>query len=125
MFGPPPEDIIAPITQAEFVQLIREHAEKWGDSVRQEWTRYRKGQAYAILSMCRALYTHQHGEQVSKRKAALWAQEQLPEWADLVGRAVVWREAEEVEPIDHAATHPETVRFVNFVRDKIASTQGR
>ena len=28
---PPPEDIIAPITQAEFVQLIREHAEKWGD----------------------------------------------------------------------------------------------
>ena len=120
--GPAPETIIAPISQAEFVKLIREHANKWGDWVHQEWARKRKGQAYAILSMCRALYTIRHKEQVSKRRAALWAQKQLPKWADLIGRALVWREAEEIEPIDHAATHLETVWFVNFVRDKIAST---
>jgi Domain of unknown function (DUF4111) len=102
LFGPAPATIISPITQAEFVQVIREHADKWG-----EWVHHiqkRKGQAYAMLSMCRALYTHQHGEQVSKQDAALWAQEQLPEWAELIGRAMGWREAEEVEPIDHCHT---------------------
>ena len=33
LFGPTPETIIAPISQAEFVELIREHANKWGDWV--------------------------------------------------------------------------------------------
>jgi hypothetical protein len=123
LFGSAPETIIAPISQAEFVKLIREHADKWGDWVHQEWARKRKGQAYAILSMCRALYTHRHGEQVSKRQAALWAQKQLPKWVDLISRAVIWREAEEIESIDHATTYLETLRFVNFVREEIAPTR--
>jgi hypothetical protein len=41
-------------------------------------------QAYAILTMCRALYTLQHGTVVSKSVAARWAQEVLGErWAAL------------------------------------------
>ncbi|HEY6540678.1 MAG TPA: aminoglycoside adenylyltransferase domain-containing protein, partial [Ktedonobacteraceae bacterium] len=79
----------------------------------------RKGQAYAILTMCRALYTSRNGEQVSKKQAALWAQEQLPEWSQLIGNALVWREASKDEQADDDATFAETKRFVDVVRDLI------
>jgi hypothetical protein len=42
-------------------------------------------QPYAVLTMCRMLYTLQHGAVVSKSVAARWAQEALGErWAALV-----------------------------------------
>jgi hypothetical protein len=122
LFGPAPSAIIDPISRNEFVRTIREHALAWG-----EWlndARERKSQAYAIITLCRALYTHKNGDQISKKKAVLWAQEELREWSDLIRNAEVWREAREEEPVDHAATYSETVRFVNFVRNQIASTPG-
>lgn len=49
-------------------------------------------QAYAVLTMCRALYTLQHATIVSKPVAARWAQEALDErWAELIGQALAWR----------------------------------
>jgi hypothetical protein len=60
----------------EFVEVVREQAEAW-----RRWVyemRHPGRQAYAVLTMCRALYTHTHGEQATKRTAALWAQGYLP-----------------------------------------------
>jgi Domain of unknown function (DUF4111)/Nucleotidyltransferase domain len=37
--------------------------------------------AYAVLTMCRGLYTLRVGGQPSKVMAATWAQHELPEWA--------------------------------------------
>ncbi len=119
LFGPSPKAIIEPITQEEFVQAVRKYATAWG-----EWlnhTQERKSQAYAILTMCRALYVHKNGKQVSKRQAALWAQKELPEWSGLIQRALVWREAGRQEQVDHASTYPETLQFVNFVGDQIVA----
>ena len=117
LFGPPAKTIIAPITQEEFVRAVREHAAGWGGWVND--LRDRKGQAYAILTMCRALHVHRTGEQASKRQAALWAQEELPEWSRLIHSALAWREAWREEQVDHAATYAETIRFVHFVRNQI------
>lgn len=117
LFGPPPKAIIDPITHAEFVQAVRDHAAAWGGGI--ELRPRRNEQAYAILTMCRALYTHKNGEQVSKRQAALWTQEELPEWSRLIQSALEWRQAWREEQVDHTATYPETVRFVNFMRDQI------
>jgi hypothetical protein len=57
-----------------------------------------------------------HGDQLSKPAAGRWAQFELPEWADLIGRAIAWREAAEWEggPADN-----ETRRFVETVRRRI------
>jgi hypothetical protein len=53
--------------------------------------REREYQAYAVLTMCRALYTVQHGTVVSKPDAVRWAQEFLgPQWAELVEEALAW-----------------------------------
>lgn len=117
LFGPSPTTLIDPISREEFLQAVQEQAKDW-----KEWVyhgRERKAQAYAILTLCRALYAAKNGEQVSKRQAALWVQKQLPQWAALIRRALGWREAWREENVDHAATFPETVRFVHFVIDQM------
>jgi len=115
LFGPPPKAIIPPITQDEFVDAVRRYATEVSERVRHE--RDRKSQSYAILTMCRALYVHRTGKEASKRQAALWAQQELPEWSRLIQDALAWRQAWREEHIDHL--NAETNRFVNFVSDQI------
>jgi len=121
LFGPPAETLIAPISREEFAACVRDYAADWGERIK--GVRDRKEQAYAILTMCRALRLHRTGEQASKRQAALWAQEELPQWSGLIQSALAWREAWREQQVDHAATHAETIRFVNFVRDQILESR--
>ena len=117
LFGPPAEALIAPISREEFSACVRGYVAEWSYRIRD--VPDRKVQAYAILTMCRALHLHRTGETASKRQAALWAQEELPQWSGLIQSALAWREAWREQEVDHAATRAETIRFVNFVRDEI------
>jgi hypothetical protein len=65
--------------------------------------------------MCRALYAYKNAEQVSKRQAALWVAQELPQWSGLIENAFLWRAAWRDEGVDHDATFPETLRFVQFM----------
>jgi len=50
-------------------------------------------QAFAVLTMCRALYTLREGKFVSKTEAARWAREELAErWRGLIDWAERWPE---------------------------------
>ena len=120
LFGPSPKTIIEPISKDEFIQTIKAHARAWGEWINDIHTR--NGQAYAILTMCRALYTCKNGEQVSKKQAALWAQQELPDWSQLIQNALMWREDWRNGQVDHEATFAETKRFVDFVRDQDVAT---
>lgn len=54
---------------------------------------------YAVLTMCRMLYTLQHGAVVSKSVAARWAQEMLGEpRAAVIERALLWEQ--DAPPVD-------------------------
>ena len=76
----------------------------------------RGDQAYAILSMCRGLRTVGTGDDVSKREAARWASEELPEHADLIRDALEWRaRSRGGRRIDGTATRATTARFVETV----------
>lgn len=114
LYGPPPSTLIAPVSKAEFIAAVREHAADWREHVNQtkESPPY---QAYAILTMCRALYTLHTGKQVSKARAAAWAAEHIPEWADLIRNALRWRS----DPANNRATFAETVAFVHAMIDRI------
>ncbi|KPV50096.1 hypothetical protein SE17_28940, partial [Kouleothrix aurantiaca] len=48
-------------------------------------------QAYAILSMCRALHTLKHGTIASKPAAARWAQATFPAFTPAIAQALIWR----------------------------------
>ena len=117
LFGPPPKAVIPPISQDEFVEAVRRYAAEVSRCLGHEPNR--KSQAYAILTMCRALHVHRTGKTASKRQAALWAQEEFPEWSRLIQGALGWRQAWSDEHVDHVATRAETVQFVKFVSDQI------
>ena len=116
-FGPSPKSIIEPISKDEFIQSVKANAKAW-----REWIHdmhNRKSQAYAILTLCRALYTFKHGEQVSKKQAAIWTEQEFPEWSSLIQNALLWREDWRNEQVDHAETFPETLRFIHFAISQI------
>jgi hypothetical protein len=118
LYGRLPQETIDSIAKDEFIQIVKEHVARW-----REWLKIsvdtRGSQAYVILTLCRALYTLTHGEQVSKLKAASWAETELPAYAATIRNAVIWRKAQDDDTVDHAATLPETKQFVNFVINRI------
>jgi hypothetical protein len=118
LLGPPPTDIIPPLSTAEFIDAVQVQAEQWQTHIYA--MRGYQQQGYAILTMCRALYAYTNGEQVSKRAAAHWVERQLPEWAALVENALAWR-AGELPETDAATLFPDTVKFVRFVGDRIGA----
>jgi hypothetical protein len=114
VWGPPPGTLIDPILPRDLRKAVceqltgfwREQVEGPGEP---EWLRPRDYQAFAVLTMCRALYTLHEGTVASKPDAAVWAQRKLePEWQPLIERALAWRS-------QHARDDPaETLNFVRY-----------
>jgi hypothetical protein len=123
LHGPRPAELLAPIAPARFVASVRANVESWGDWGEHLERPTLKRQAYVILIMCRALYATEHADQLSKPGAGRWAQRELPEWADLIGRAIGWREVP--ADADGLATLAETRRFVGAVRRRILERPAR
>ena len=117
LFGPPPKTIIEQITKEEYLQSVKHHIISWGSWVKTMRDRYAQV-AYAILTLCRALYASKHGEQVSKKQAAQWAQKELPEWSNFIGQAIVWRETRNEKSVDDT-TYQKMVAFVDVIRGKM------
>jgi hypothetical protein len=79
----------------------------------------REYQAFAILTMCRALYTLDHREVVSKPVAARWARETLPPpWPGLIAKALRWRH--DTRPDDLT----ETLAFIRYTIERAAEMAG-
>jgi predicted nucleotidyltransferase len=120
LYGPPPDTLIPEISRSEFVEVAREHAEWWKEQVYE--MRTPGAQSYAVLTMCRALYTHTHRRQASKKQAALWARTYLPQWAPLIQQSLDWLSEDHDEETDDEAGLQETVRFVHDVAGRITGT---
>ncbi len=120
LFGASPETIIAPVSKKEFIRAVREQAEEWREYVK--YTEHsRPYQAYAILTLCRAFYAIENGDQVSKKQAAAWVQKRLPEYSFLIQNALKWRESHLDTNIIHETTFLETKEFVHHIIDKITA----
>jgi hypothetical protein len=105
--GPPPSSVAPEISHEEYVEAVRRHLLGWSS-----WADIDSagGQSYAILTACRAFRTVRTGEHVSKREAAAWASDQLPEDAPLIERALLWRERARIEPAEDLTGDPEAAR---------------
>lgn len=117
LYGAPPRTITQQVALDDLLPSLRRQLPEL-----REWIaegEHRGGQAYAILTMCRALYTFTRGGFVSKRQAALWTAETFPQWSLLVYQALAWRDASWGERVDGAATQTDTLRFVDFAVDRI------
>jgi hypothetical protein len=86
--GPAPDAIIPAIGADEFRAAVIEHAARWPEWVLDHRTV--GAQAYAVLTLCRALQSLNEGRDVSKRQAARYGSESLPRWAELIQWAEAW-----------------------------------
>jgi hypothetical protein len=76
----------------------------------------RGSQSYAVLTMCRGLYTLRDGEQLSKREAARRASIEFPGWAPEIDSALAWRDAARENDLDDGSSTVDRTRaFVSEI----------
>ncbi len=92
--GPHPQTLIDPVTPEDLKRAALGILHEWWLPQLQDISRLRSPeyQAYAVLTMCRILYTLKHGTVVPKPVAALWARASLDGcWVPLIKAALAWR----------------------------------
>lgn len=111
LVGPPIAWVLPDIPRSEYLDAVRDYVRGFAERVDDDASR--GSQAYAILSVCRGLYTIRTGARLSKRRAAAWAAREYPEWAGLIEAALAWRDAQWMAAnADGSATVEATRSFV-------------
>lgn len=96
LLGPDPRTLIDPVDPMEIRAAVRIRLHDWVEWADQsddpDWMLPRSHKAYAVETMCRALYTLAHGELTTKPRSVAWALGVLPEpWRSTVARSQQWR----------------------------------
>lgn len=102
--GPDPHTLIAPVSADDIRRSVRGVLREWWLPMLDD-PAFLAGraeyQAYAVLTMCRALHALEHGAIVSKPVAARWAQAELGDtWADLIAWALAWQRGDPPTDLD-------------------------
>jgi predicted nucleotidyltransferase len=90
LFGPEPKTLIDPVSPEDLRCAMQKILLGWwGGFLNHPAQLTQRGyQSYAVLSMCRILYTLEYGSVASKSAAARWAQDHLDRrWLPLIERA--------------------------------------
>lgn len=114
--GPQPHTLIDPISPAALRQAVLDLLWWWElqlvDTSNLEQSGYR---SYAVLTMCRILYTMQEGAIISKPAAARWAQARLgPRWVALIANALDWQPDRPMNDL------PGTLAFIRYTLDRVS-----
>jgi len=113
--GPAPHDLIDPVAPDQLRRAMRSLLREWWAPMLHDTARLRSNeyQAYAILTMCRALYTLETGMITSKPVAARWAQTALgARRAVLIERALAWRPGMQLDMLD------ETLDLIQYTLER-------
>jgi aminoglycoside adenylyltransferase-like protein len=112
--GPLPQTLIDPVAPEDLREAVRGILREWWTPMLTEGPLLQNGfyRCYAVLTMCRALYTLHHGTIVTKPVAAKWVQGALFDrrWTPLIQQALAW--SREVPP-----DLGETLAFVQHTSD--------
>jgi hypothetical protein len=91
--GPSPYALLDPVDANELRSALRDMLAKWWRPLLDDpdWVQQSQKQPFAILTMCRALYTLEHGVVASKPTAAQWGQQAIgKQWTALIEWALAW-----------------------------------
>jgi hypothetical protein len=89
LFGPAPESFLPEITWEMFSEALERELgylrEEISEKPESDWRDVPMYRAYAVLTVCRILYSLSTGSVISKPGAAKWAIKNLPrEWSDVI-----------------------------------------
>jgi hypothetical protein len=94
LFGPAPDTLLDPLAPADLRAATAGVMRSWwstpeaAEAIRRGHSGYL---AYVVQTMCRALYTWEHGDLISKPAACRWAASALEaEWQPLIRQAAQW-----------------------------------
>lgn len=115
--GPPPDTLIDPPDRAALRQAVIDGLHTWWLPMLENPYRLltREYQSYAVLTLCRALFTLDGCAITTKSAAAAWALANLPpRWHDLIQQALDWPAGTQPDRLD------ETLAFLRFVGERLA-----
>jgi hypothetical protein len=113
MVGPDLRPLIDPVSADDLRRAVISILREWWFPMLDNpaFLRDVEYQAFAILSMCRALYTLEHGAVASKPVSARWAQKFLGDrWAESIERALTWKH-------DSPEMRGEALELIKYVRE--------
>jgi hypothetical protein len=90
--GPRPESFVPAITPEILFEALEREVGYLREEIRakdSQWRDQPSYRAYAVLTLCRILYSFRKGKVVSKPRAARWALKHLPEeWSEIIRQAI-------------------------------------
>ncbi len=101
--GPDPAGLIDAVEPDGLRRAVLGTAQEWWRPVLADpaWLRTAEYQAFAVLSLCRALFTLAHGAIASKQTSGRWALGALDaRWSALIDWALAWRKAPQTDRLD-------------------------
>ena len=124
LFGPNPRTFLPPITRAILLRALDREVgylrEELMENPRSKWRDVPFYRAYAVLTVCRILYSHASATVVSKPRAARWAMRRLPrEFRTLVEQAIAHDAGRRRVRIELAPIR----RFVEFAAAQLLSAR--
>ena len=111
VLGPAPQTLIDPVPAKDIQWAVLAFLRGWWAPMLEQPKRLQSSeyQAYAVVTMCRILYTLQIGTIASKPVSARWAQETLDQrWTGLIEEALRWRPGVTMDKFD------ETLDFIRY-----------
>ena len=105
IFGPDIKSLIKKISTQDLILAIQNNLRDYWEITLNDLSKFRKSdyQVFAILTMCRTLYSLETGSITSKREAAQWAIQKLrPDWKNLIEQALAWKPGQEINKSEEA-----------------------
>jgi predicted nucleotidyltransferase len=121
--GPDPKTLIDPISPEDIRRAVKGVLQEWWFPMLEDpsWLKNHGSEyhAFAILTMCRALYALKHGTIVSKPMAARWAQKELGErWSQVIERSLAQQAGSEDRDL-----YNESLEFIRFTMKTVHNSR--
>lgn len=113
--GPDIKGLIEKISMQNLRLAILKNLQEYWENALSDFTKFKRSdyQVFAILTMCRTLYSLDTEAITSKIEAAQWAIQNLdPKWKNLINLALDWKPGHEINKLD------ETQKFVRYTISK-------
>ena len=125
LFGPNQNTLIPKISRDEYVDWVKKQALAWRERINDFDEQTTRGTAaYAVFTMCRAMYAARYGQQASKNYAISWIKNEFPQWTSLLDSAQDWRKRQwDAKKETIGSELPKVIEFVNFAIDRVIATE--